>query len=92
MNNNSTILEICSSSAFQPLPSLNVYASTKAFVLSYSQALHRELYERKIHVTAVCPYWIKDTEFIHLAKDTANSSAIKHFQHQPKYLNHSLSD
>ncbi len=79
MKNGSRILEICSSSAFQPLPSLNIYASTKAFVLSYSRALRRELFDRGIHVTAVCPYWIKDTEFIPVAKDTANSSAILHF-------------
>jgi len=79
MKKGSRILEICSSSAFQPLPSLNVYASTKAFILSYSRALRRELFKRGIHVTAICPYWIKDTEFIPVAKDTANSSAIRHF-------------
>ncbi len=79
MKKGSRVLEICSSSAFQPLPSLNVYASTKAFVLSYSRALRRELLERGIHVTAVCPYWIKDTEFIPVAKDTANSGAILNF-------------
>lgn len=87
MSEGSRILEICSSSAFQPLPSLNVYASTKAFVLSYSRALRRELHERKIHVTAVCPYWIKDTEFIPVAKDTANSSAIIHFPMASKSKN-----
>ncbi len=79
MKSGSRILEICSSSAFQPLPSLNIYASTKAFVLSYSRALRWELFDRGIHVTAVCPYWIKDTEFIPVAKDTSNSSAIRHF-------------
>ena len=79
MTKGSRILEICSSSAFQPLPSLNIYASTKAFVLSYSRALRWELFNRGIHVTAVCPYWIKDTEFIPIAKDTENSDAIRHF-------------
>ena len=40
------IIEIASTAAFQPLPDMNVYAATKAFVLSYSRALNRELGER----------------------------------------------
>ena len=63
----SNILEIVSASAFVPLSSLSVYAATKAFMLSFSQSLNRELSDTD--VTAVCPYWIKDTEFI----DKANS-------------------
>lgn len=58
------IMEICSTAAFQPFTRLNVYAATKAFLYSYSRALAVELRPRKIGVTAVCPYWIKDTEFI----------------------------
>ena len=64
MQKGARILEVGSSSAFQPLPALNVYAATKAFVLSYSRSLRWELFGRGIHVTAVCPYWIRDTEFI----------------------------
>jgi hypothetical protein len=79
MQKGARILEISSSSAFQPLPAMNMYASTKAFVLSYSRGLRWELFERGIHVTAVCPYWIKDTEFIPISKDTANGNAVKHF-------------
>lgn len=78
MKKGARILQICSSSAFQPLPALNVYAATKAFVHSYSRALRWELFGKGIHVTAVCPYWIKDTEFISVAKDT-NRKAIRHF-------------
>lgn len=79
MKKGAQILQICSSSAFQPLPALNIYAATKAFVLSYSRALRWELFGRGIHVTAVCPYWIKDTEFISVAKDTAAPQAVRHF-------------
>ena len=64
MGRGSRVLEICSTSAFQPLPYLNVYAATKAFLYRYSRALHWELRPRGITVTAVCPYWIRDTEFI----------------------------
>jgi len=69
------ILEIYSSSAFQPLPGLNVYAATKAFVLHYSRAL----FSRGIHVTAVCPYWIRDTEVYSGLQETRNSRAVRHF-------------
>ena len=60
----SRILQICSTAGFQPMQGLNVYAASKAFLLRYSQALRWELIGKQIYVTAVCPYWIKDTEFI----------------------------
>lgn len=73
------ILQICSTSAFQPFPYLNIYAASKAFLLRYSRALRWEVRKREIRVTAVCPYWLKDTEFISAAKDTKNGRAIRHF-------------
>ena len=79
MGENSHILQICSCSAFQPIPYLNVYAATKSFLLHYSRALAVELSPRRIMVSAVCPYWIKDTEFIPVAQDTKNSTYIKGF-------------
>lgn len=78
----SRILQICSTAAFQPMQALNVYAASKAFLLRYSQALRWELIGKQIFVTAVCPYWVKDTEFIGVAKDTGNekgSKAVRHF-------------
>ena len=68
------ILEICSTAAFQPFPYLNVYAASKAFLYRYSLALGRELRRRRITVTAVCPYWVKDTAFIQTA-----TPAVRHF-------------
>ena len=70
------MLEIASCAAFQPLPGMNLYAATKAFVLHYTQALRRELAPRGVLVTAVCPFWIK-TEFMAVARDTANPGAVK---------------
>lgn len=78
MKSGSRILQISSTSAFQPFPGLNVYAATKAFVLRYSQALRWELWGKGIVVTAVCPYWVKDTQFISIAKENG-SQAIRHF-------------
>lgn len=73
------ILEICSTAAFQPFPYLNVYAATKAFLYRYSRALARELRPRRITVTAVCPYWVKDTEFIPTARQGSGEQAVRHF-------------
>lgn len=75
----SHILEICSTSAFQPFQYLNIYAASKSFLYRYSRALGVELFSKNISVTAVCPYWIKDTEFIDKAKRTHNSSYIRNF-------------
>jgi hypothetical protein len=79
MRRGARILEISSVASFQPLPGLNIYAATKAFVSSYSRALRWEMFGKGIHVTAVCPYWIGDTEFIPVAKDSAGSRAVRHF-------------
>ncbi|MCC8151270.1 MAG: SDR family NAD(P)-dependent oxidoreductase [Lachnospiraceae bacterium] len=65
------ILELCSTSSFQPVPHLNIYAAGKAFLYSYSRALRMELLPRGIMVTAVCPWWVADTEFLPTAMDNA---------------------
>lgn len=56
------IYQIDSLSSFQPVPYINVYAATKAFVLSFSRSLNVELKKRGIRVLAVCPGWVR-TEF-----------------------------
>lgn len=56
------IYQLDSLSSFQPVPYINVYGATKAFVLSFSRALNVELKKRKIRVMAVCPGWVR-TEF-----------------------------
>lgn len=74
----SRVLELCSTAAFQPMPGLNVYAATKAFLQSYTKTLHYESLPKGIHVTAVCPYWVKDTEFIPLAQE-GKPGQFRHF-------------
>lgn len=59
----SIIVNIASVAAFQPVPYINVYAATKAYVLSFSRALNRELKPRGVRVLAVCPYWTKTAFF-----------------------------
>ena len=41
--------------AYLPGPGMAVYYATKAYVLSFSEALHRELKSRGVRVTALCP-------------------------------------
>ncbi len=57
------IVNIASVAAFQPIPYINVYAASKAFVLSFSRALNREVRKRGISVLAVCPFWTKTAFF-----------------------------
>ena len=66
MKEGSTIINIGSNSSWQPVPYMSVYAAGKAYVLSFSRALGRELKNRGIHVMCVCPGWVK-TEFIDIA-------------------------
>ena len=73
MKRGGKILQLDSLSAFQPVPYLNVYGSTKAFVLSYSRALNRELKTKGIRVMAVNPGWVK-TEFFDHATKTSNDA------------------
>ena len=49
------ILNVASTAAFQPGPGMAVYFATKAFVLSFTEALHEELRDQGIRVTALCP-------------------------------------
>lgn len=74
MKSGSRIYNMGSMSSIQPVPYINVYAATKAFVLSFSRALNVELKSSGIRVMAVCPYWVQ-TEFFDTAMndDTVNN-------------------
>lgn len=62
MHPGSAIINLASNSSWQPVPYINVYGASKAYVMSFSRALGMELRQRNIHVMAVAPGWIK-TEF-----------------------------
>jgi short-subunit dehydrogenase len=49
------ICNVASTAAFQPGPNMAVYYATKAFVLSFTEALHHELKGSGIRVSALCP-------------------------------------
>ena len=56
------ILNVASVTSFMPGPGMAVYHATKAYVLSFSEALHRELAPQGVRVTALCPGPV-NTEF-----------------------------
>ena len=56
------ILNVSSVAAFMPGPGMAVYFATKAYVLSFSAALHHELKPLGVRVTALCPGPV-ETEF-----------------------------
>jgi short-subunit dehydrogenase len=49
------ILNVASTAAFQPGPNMAVYYASKAYVLSFTEALHHELKGSGIKVSALCP-------------------------------------
>ena len=49
------ILNVASTAAFQPGPNMAVYYASKAYVLSFTEALHHELRRKGIKVSALCP-------------------------------------
>ena len=67
------LVNVASQSAFSPLPYINLYAATKAFVYSYSRSLREELRDTGIIVTTICPGWIKTA----LLPDTLNGHMVK---------------
>jgi short-subunit dehydrogenase len=73
------ILNVASISAFQPIPSLALYAASKAFVLSLSESLSEELRGTGVTVTALCPGFTK-TEMLDRAQDEhSTAQAIPDF-------------
>ncbi|MFK4760918.1 SDR family NAD(P)-dependent oxidoreductase [Microbacterium sp. ZW T5_45] len=65
-----TVINVASTAAFQPIPHMAVYGATKAFVLSFTEALWGETRELGIRVLAVCP-GATDTAFFEVAGEAA---------------------
>jgi short-subunit dehydrogenase len=52
---NGKILNVASTAAFVPGPTMAVYCATKPYVLSFSEAVNNEVNEHGITITALCP-------------------------------------
>ena len=71
-----TIINVASTAAFQPLPKMAVYGATKAFVMSFTEALWAEEHKHGVRVLAVCP-GVTDTPFFRAAGDAAVGAASR---------------
>jgi short-subunit dehydrogenase len=77
----SYILNVSSTAAYQAVPTLAIYAATKAFVLSFSSALRIEL-KGAVSVSCLCP-GPTDTDFAHRAGMDSLAEIAKKFNMQP---------
>lgn len=77
------LVNLASTAAFQPVPHMSVYGATKAYVLSFTQALWYETRPTGLKVTAVCPGHVA-TEFSEVAKNhsgTGHSLTVEEVMH-----------
>src|SRR5215471_8835551 len=65
------IINVASTAGFQPLPYMAVYGASKAFVLSFSQALAEEYRTRGLRILALCP-GATETPFFDVAGEAAS--------------------
>jgi uncharacterized protein len=72
------ILNVASTAAFQPLPTQATYSASKAFVLTFTQALGADLHGTGVTATALCPGPV-DTEFAEVAGVTSEFGALPDF-------------
>ncbi len=80
MERGSHVLQLDSLSAFQPVPYITTYGATKAFVLSYSRAMNRELKKQGIRMMAMNPGWVK-TEFFNHATQTNDENEVQYYNY-----------
>jgi short-subunit dehydrogenase len=80
----SAILNVSSVAGFFPLPNMAVYAATKAYVTSFSEALRMELRDTGISVTALCPGPVK-TEFFDIATRPGEEDQAAHYESMPAF-------
>ncbi|WP_167021366.1 SDR family oxidoreductase [Chitinophaga sp. Cy-1792] len=69
------LLNVVSTTAYQSVPYLNIYAATKAFALSFTRSLRHELRHSNISVSALSP-GSTDTDFVNRAKMGASTRKI----------------
>ena len=67
--NRGRVMNVASTAAFQPGPLMAVYYATKAYVLSFTEAIADELRDSGVTLTALCPGPTR-TEFAEIAKMT----------------------
>jgi short-subunit dehydrogenase len=79
------ILNVSSVAGFFPLPNMAVYAATKAYVTSFSEALRMELHDTGLSVTALCP-GPTPTEFFDMAYGGGEGGRAAHYETMPAFV------
>jgi short-subunit dehydrogenase len=72
------VLNVASTAAFQPLPTQATYSASKAFVLTFTQALGADLHGTGVTATALCPGPVR-TEFVDVAGLEKEASTLPEF-------------
>jgi short-subunit dehydrogenase len=70
------VINVASTASFQPVPNMAVYGATKAFVLSFSEAVHEEVRHTGVKVVALCP-GATATEFFSVAGEWKQSGPVR---------------
>jgi short-subunit dehydrogenase len=73
------ILNVASTSSFQPVPSMALYAASKAFVLSLSESLSEEFKGTGVTVTALCPGFTRTEMYDRAHDEFAAARSIPEF-------------
>lgn len=76
------IINVSSIGGFQPIPYLSVYAATKAFVLSFSEALWAENRDFGVKILALCP-GPTESDFFQKAEFPNSGKTVSHQQFTP---------
>ena len=94
MTKGGCIYQLGSLSSFQPVPYINVYGASKAFVLSFSRALNKELQKqgRGIKVMAVSPGWVSTDFFDRAVLDKETIVYYNRFYTAEQVIRRALKD
>lgn len=85
-----SIINVSSIAAFQPIPYLSVYAASKAFVLSFSEALWAENRKYGVRVLVVCPGPTETNFFTEASFPTAFTSKTSKVSTSEEVVNDAL--
>ena len=73
-----SVINVSSTASFQALPTFATYAATKAFVTSFSEAVHEEVRREGLSVTVVCPGFTR-TEFADVSGSSHDAARLPSF-------------